>query len=184
MSLDQALLLASTVSKKSPDEVTPGATVQLVAANVSEAEGASGLHWDDAARSVTFSYPGRGGKRTVWISNAFSAAFRLELARRYELGGIVVDDVSVEGGGADVWSPIQQVSDTGELTLSRPNGELFAPVWSSAEGTISPAVGDAVTWVAPPAPGTYTVTLIVSDGVVRAGQQVSLDVTQSSAGGP
>ena len=163
---------------RSTGDITPASKVQLVAQNLAESAGcerpASGTM---RARAVTFSYPGRGGQRTVWIANSFSAAFRLELAQRYGLGGVTINDVSQQGGGADVWSPVQQVSDTGNLTLSRPNGELLTPVWSAGDGSIAPQTGEAVTWTAPAAAGTYTeITLIVSDGVVRAGQLVALDV--------
>lgn len=181
LSLDDALGRAGVVSVKSTGDIAPGAKVQLVAQNLAASENASGLKWDDAARSVTFRYPGRGGTRTVWIANSFSAAFRLDLAQRHGLGGVTINDVSTQGGGADVWTPVQQVSDTGNLTLSRPNGELLTPAWSTGDGTIAPQTGDAVTWTAPAKDGTYTVTLIVSDGVVRSGQLVSLDVTPPAA---
>lgn len=178
MSLQEALDRASQVAVKSNGDIRPGASVQLVAANLAASEGASGLRWDDQARSVTFSYQGRGGKRTVWVSNQFSAAFRLELAQRYNLGGVTINDVSTEGGGADVWTPVEQLADAGNLTLARPNGQLLAPTWSTGDGTLSPDVGDTTVWQAPAKPGTYQVLLIVSDGVVRVGQQAGLDVVQ------
>ncbi|MDP9236594.1 MAG: glycosyl hydrolase family 18 protein [Chloroflexota bacterium] len=176
MALNDAFARASIVSVKSTGEIAPGAQVQLVAQNLAQSEAASGMHWDDQSRSVTFSYPGRGGKRTVWVANQFSGAFRLELAQRYGLGGVAINDVSTEGGGGDVWAPVQQLSDTGNLTLARPNGQLLTPTWSVTDGTISPQSGDTATWSAPAKAGTYDVVLIVSDGVVRAGQQVTLDV--------
>ena len=184
LSLDDALGRASLVSVKTAGEIAPSSKVQLVAQNLAASENASGLNWDDGARSVTFKYPGRGGTRTLWIANAFSAAFRLDLAQRHGLGGVSINDVSTQGGGADVWTPVQQASDTGNLTLSRPNGELLTPAWSTGSGTIAPQTGDAVTWTAPANQGTYTVTLIVSDGVVRSGQLVSLEVAAAGAATP
>jgi hypothetical protein len=181
LSLDDALARASIVMVKSTGDIRPSSKVQLVAQNLAASGNASGMRWDESARSVTFKYPGRGGTRTVWIANAFSTAFRLDLAQRHGLGGVTVNDVSTQGGGADIWTPIRQVSDTGNLTLSRPNGELLTPAWSTGDGTLAPQTGDAVTWTAPVAEGTYTVTLIVSDGVVRSGQLVSLDVAPAAA---
>lgn len=180
MALNDAFARAGIVAVKSTGDIAPGAQVQLVAQNLAQSEAASGLHWDDQARSVTFSYPGRGGKRTVWIANQFSASFRLELAQRYELGGVAINDVSTEGGGADVWTPVQQLSDTGNLALSRPNGQLLTPSWTVSDGTINPQAGESPTWSAPTKAGTYQVVLIVSDGAVRAGQQVTLDVVTAS----
>lgn len=183
MPLDEAMGIASTVAVKTEGDIAPGAKVQLVATNVADSEGASGIHWDDAARSVTFSYPGRGGKRTVWISNSFSAAFRLDLAQRHGLGGISVDDVSEAGGGADIWPAVQQLSDAGSITLSRPNGELFTPAWTTADGSIAPPTGSNVTWTAPATAGSYSITVVVSDGVVREGQAISIDVVAPETGG-
>lgn len=177
MPLYDALSRASVVVLKPQAAIAPSATVQIVAQNLAESEGASGMRWDATSRAVTFSYPGRGGKRTVWLANSFSAGFRLELAQRYGLGGVSIDDASAEGGGGDVWAPVQQLADSGSVTLSRPNGELLTPAWASADGSLAAQSGESVAWTAPAKAGAYTVTLIVSDGVVRAGQVVSLDVT-------
>jgi hypothetical protein len=119
----------------------------------------------------------------VWVANSFSAAFRLDLAQRHGLGGVTVNDVSEAGGGADIWPAVQQLSDAGSITLSRPNGELFTPAWTTADGSIAPPTGTNVTWTAPAAPGSYSVTLLVSDGVVREGQAITLDVAAPEPGG-
>jgi hypothetical protein len=182
MSLNDALTLASQISVQLEGEILPSAPVQLVAQNLSVADGASGLYWDEAARAVTFSYPGRGGKRTVWIANAFSAAFRLELAERYELGGVVLSDVSQSAG--DVWSAVQELADSGSVTLTKPNGEMLVPVWEAVAGSLSQPGGDTVAWTAPAEPGAYDVTLIVSDGIVRAAQRVALEVVEAAAPPP
>lgn len=174
--LSGALALASTVAVKAEGGVTAGTQAPLVAQNLSAAEGASGLRWDDVSRSVTFDYPGLGGKRTVWVSNAFSTAFRLELADRYGIAGVAISDISIESGGADIWAPIKELSDSGSLNLSKPNADLFAPVWSASAGELSPTSGTDVTWSAPAEAGTYDITIVVSDGVVRGGQRISLDV--------
>jgi len=181
MSLASALTLASAIGLRTEDEIVAGSQVQLTAQNLAQSEGASGMLWDETARSVAFSYPGLGGKRTMWIANEFSAAFRLDLAQRYGLAGVVVTSVAAEDGGADVWASIRELSDTGTLTLSKPNGDLFAPAWSTAAGTLSTTSGDAVTWTAPQEPGTYEITLIVSDGAVRVGQLFSIEVVEAPA---
>jgi hypothetical protein len=184
MPLGDALALASTVGLGTEDEIVAGSPVPLVAQNLSPEDGASGMTWDETARAVTFSYPGRGGKRTVWVANAFSAAFRLELAQRYGIAGVAVSSVAVEDGGADVWAPIRELADTGTLELAKPNGVLFAPAWSADAGDLSATTGGSVTWTAPGEPGTYDVTLIISDGVVRAGQRFSLEVVEAPAAEP
>lgn len=180
MPLAEALGLASVVGVKMAGPVTAGAAVPLVAQNLAADEGGSGMAWDDVARAVTFSYPGRGGKRTVWIANQFSAAFRVELAQRFGLGGVAINDVSAVSA-ADVWSPIRELADTGTLSLVRPNGELFLPSWSATQGALTPQTGATVTWTAPSTSGTYEVTIIVSDGAVRAQQTVAIDVAEAVA---
>jgi hypothetical protein len=179
--LTDALALASTPGIKVEGDIAAGATVPLVAQNLAQSEGASGVLWDETARAVTFSYPGRGGKRTVWIANQFSAAFRLELAQRYGLAGVVVDTIAVEDGAGDVWASIRELADTGSLALSKPNGDRFSPQWDATGGTLSGTSGDAVTWTAPQEPGTYDITLTVSDGVVRVGQRFSIEVVAAAA---
>jgi hypothetical protein len=181
MPLSSALALASTAAVRTDEEITPGAVVPIVAQNLAQSEGASGMLWDETARAVAFSYPGRGGKRTVWLANQFSAAFRVELAQRYGLAGIAVDNVALEDGAADVWAPIRELSDTGSLALTRPNTDRFAPQWSAAAGTLSATTGDAITWTAPAEPGTYEIALTVSDGVVRVEQRFSLEVVAPPA---
>lgn len=179
-----ALSIASIISVGQEGEITTGAAVPLVAQNLATSEGGTGMIWDDTARSVTFRYPGRGGQRTVWIANEFSASFRLELARRYELGGVTIPDVSQEGGGADVWSPVQQLAETGELTLSKPNGDLLAPVWTASAGSLSTTTGDSVTWTAPAQASDAEITIVVSDGVIRIGQRVTVTVQEPVAAEP
>jgi hypothetical protein len=132
---------------------------------------------------VRFKYPGLGGERTVWLANAFSAAFRLELAQRYNLGGVALTDVSAESGSS-VWDTVQNFAETNELTLVKPNGDLFLPSWTASEGAIAPSGGDETTWTAPAAEGPYEITLIVSDGVERVGQRITINVSPAVAGAP
>lgn len=176
LTFSQALALASVPSLHAEGDIGPEQTVRIIGTNLSEEEGASGLHWDDEALAVAFTYPGRGGKRTVWLSNVFSVAFRLDLARRYGLGGVAIEDVSLAAGEANIWPVIQEYTETGSVILVRPNGDLLTPRWSASGGTLDTEVGSAVQWHTPEEPGLYEVTLIVSDGVVRMGQRLIVEV--------
>ena len=98
------------------------------------------------------------------------------MAQRYGLAGVVISDVSTGSGATDVLFPVRQFADTGSYDLSMPNGELFTPTWTASTGALSGTSGDAVTWTAPAEPGPAEITLVVSDGVVRVGQRVALDV--------
>jgi len=178
MSYEDALAIASQVTVKHEGDIAPNTAVPLVAQNLAQSEGGTGLQWDDVARSVTFTYPGRAGRRTVWIANQFSAAFRLELAQRYNLGGVAFTDVSTEAGGANVWAAVQEISDTGSVSLVKPNGELFTPVWLAVNGALDQTRGDSVTWTSPGEPGPYEVAILISDGIARAANRITITVAE------
>ncbi len=176
LSLTEALSLASTPVVQPPGPVAPEATVQVVGQNLAEELGASALRWDDGARAVVFSYAGLGGERTVWIANIFSEAFKLDLASRYQLGGVAVADVSQSAADANIWPAVRQYAETGDVVLIEPNGGLLQPRWTATGGTLESDTGAKVTWRAPAEAGAYTLTLIVSDGVMRVGQRIQLQV--------
>ena len=70
----------------------------------------------------------------------------------------------------------QQYGDAGNVTLAKPNGELLEPRWQVSAGSLESDAGSRVTWRLPAEPGSHTLTLIVSDGVVRMGQQLLVAV--------
>ncbi|MDP3767030.1 MAG: hypothetical protein Q8S13_03365, partial [Dehalococcoidia bacterium] len=176
LGLTEALALASTPVVQPEGPVPPDATVQALGQNLASETGASVLRWDETASAVVFSYTGPGGERTVWLANVFSEAFKLELASRFQLGGVAVEDVSREREDANIWPAVTQYAETGELELVIPNGDLLQPRWAASGGGLEGDVGPVVTWRAPAEAGTYTLTLIVSDGVMRVGQELRLAV--------
>ena len=176
LTLTEALALASVPATEPEGAVAPGSMVRALGQNLAPDTGASGLSWDDTARAVVFRYTGRGGERTVWLANAFSEAFKLELARRYQLGGVAVDDVSRETEDANIWPAVLQYAQADEVDLVKPNGDLLQPRWTVSDGALESDTGASVTWRAPAKPGTYVLTLIVSDGVMRVGQQLQVPV--------
>lgn len=176
LTLTEALSLASIPITQPEGPVAPGSTVQVLGQNLAGEMGASGLRWDDLARAVVFSYTGPGGERTVWLANLFSEAFKLDLARRYQLGGVAVEDVSRQTEDANIWPAVLQYAQTGEVELVKPNGELLQPSWTVSGGALEGDPGALVTWRAPTEAGAYTFTLMVSDGVMRVGQQLQVAV--------
>lgn len=183
MPIAEALALAATVEFRPAQPVAPDAEVTLVGTNIARDVGATGLYWDDDALSVTFAYPGESGKRTVWVFNGFSAAFRIDIARRYGLGGVWVDNVGAGSRGADIWAVVQRYVDTGEVNLVKPNAAMLAPEWRATAGSLGAATGDTVVWRAPSEPGTYDVTLVVGDGVVRVGRSFPVEVERARGAG-
>jgi hypothetical protein len=182
MSLTEALTLASTIEVRTA-QITPNASVIIVGKNIFQDDGASGLRWDDAAFAVAFSYPGRGGQRTVWIENSLSVAFKLDLARRFGLGGVAIDDISLNPQAPSIWEPLRTYAETGTVRLAQANGVMLRPTWKFQAGQGEPGTKGNVVWRAPAQPGAYDVSLIVSDGVIRAEQKIVLDVAAAPTGG-
>ncbi len=172
----EALAIGSVLSADKTDGVRPGEAVEVKATNIDTADGATGIGWDAEAEAVSFVYPGLGGARTVWLENAFSIAFKLEITQSFNLGGIAIEDVSDSVGGADIWPVIGGFLDSGKASLARPNGSLLVPQWEADGGSLESKDTGAVTWVAPDEPGEYHLTLIISDGVARIGQRLVLTV--------
>ncbi len=184
LTLTEALAVASAPALETPGAVAPEATVRALGQNLTQEAGGSGLLWNDTARAVAFDYTGLGGQRTVWLANGFSEAFKLDLARRYQLGGVAIEDVSPAASESNVWPGIERFAQSGEVELVKPNGDLLQPRWTATGGALEPDAGAQVTWRAPVEAGTYALTLIVSDGYVRVGQQLQLEVESPSAVSP
>ena len=172
------LAIASELRARVDAGIAPGDGVTVNGTNIDRAAGNTGLQWDDRSKTVSFAYAGRGGPRTVWLENRFSLAFRLDLARRFELGGVVVEAAQVAEGLPDVWELLQAYVEEGEVRLELPFGPYLDPVWSVTDGIIEGDGTDGlIVWRAPNRTGAYEITLVVSDGVVFIGQQISLQVT-------
>lgn len=180
ISLHEGLGLASEIEVRTTSAITPNASVVIVGKNIFQDDGASGLRWDETAFAVSFSYPGRGGQRTVWLENSLSLAFRLDLARRFGLGGIAIDDVSLNPQAPAIWGTLRAYAESGTVTLAQPNSVLMRPSWQIQAGSSEPGAKGNVVWRAPAQAGEYEVSLIVSDGVIRAAKKVKLTVQ----GGP
>jgi hypothetical protein len=181
--LREAMSLASTIEVRTTSAITPNSAVVIVGKNIFQDDGASGLRWDDSAFAVAFSYPGRGGQRTVWLENALSIAFKMDLARRYGLGGVALDDVSSDAFLDQLWTPIRTYAETGSIGLAQPNGSLLRPLWQIQAGTSEANPKGNIVWRAPAQPGSYDISLVISDGVVRASQKLILEVRPPGATG-
>ena len=172
----EAMAIASALSADKTEGIRAGEAVVVKGQNIDKVDGASGITWDDGAEAVSFTYPGLGGARTIWVENAFSIAFKLDLIERFGLGGLAIEDASDSVGGADIWPVISEFLDTGQISLVKPNPTLFVPNWQADGGSLESGEEGSVTWVAPEEAGIYTITMIVSDGLTRIGQRLVLAV--------
>lgn len=176
ISLHDALRIASEIEVRTPTQITPNTSVVIVGTNLFQEDGASGMSWDDQAFAVSFSYPGLGGERTVWLENRLSLAFRLDLARRNGLAGVAIADVSANPALPAFWEPLRTFAESGEVQLARANSVMLRPSWQIQAGSSDAEAAGNIVWRAPSQPGAYDISLIVSDGVIRAKQTVRLEV--------
>lgn len=175
--LADAMRIAAAIQQ--PDAggpIEPNQNVEIVAPNIDRNEGLSGIVWDPNTATVSFSYR-QNGNRTVWLENVFSVSFKLELVARHRLGGVAVEDASADPLLGDIWPAVAAFADTGQPQLLQPNGEALVPRWSASGGSIEGGQRGRATWTAPPQPGSYTITLHLSDGVYRFENSVSVSVT-------
>lgn len=179
-----ALALASTIARTGENSSGGNATAGLTAPFLAGTSGA--LRWDDGAKAVLFTFTEAGATHSVWIENRFSTAFRLDLASRYGLGGIVVGPAGADAGADEIAETVVAFVQGAPARLERPFGPYLAPCWQAlGGGTIEGAspcwqreqAAASVVWRAPRDAGAYTVRLVVSDGVTFIGQEVSLRVT-------
>jgi hypothetical protein len=56
------------------------------------------------------------------------------------------------------------------------NSVLLRPTWEVQAGNPQPEAKGNLVWTAPAQPGTYDVSLIVSDGVIRASRSIQISV--------
>lgn len=187
MNYRDALMLASEIDVREPadpEEIKPGAIVRLVARNLAQDEGASGLFWSDEAAAVAFSPAGDDG-RTIFLENVFSVAFKLELVQAYGLAGVVVSDASPGMEAANIWPAVNQLVETGTVTLVRPNEDAFLPRWEALDGgDLKVDEGSSALWVAPEELGSYDLRLIISDGRQRFARRVTVQVVEGPQPSP
>jgi spore germination protein YaaH len=179
-----ALSIASQIQVQNRDQAVAGSNVTLLASNLDHDAGGSGLIWDDTTATVSFVYKVGDATHVVWIENQFSEAFKLEYAEIYHLGGVAVDDASNDPSLGDVWPAITQFVATGTPELEQPNPGLLVPTWI-IDGKPLASDGKTVwSWASPPQPGDHTVSLMVSDGVVRvmSSTQVTLRAATGTSG--
>ena len=174
-----ALTIAGQITVRDRDKIAAGTDVVISADNLNRDGGAAGLIWNAQTATVSFDYQSGDATRQVWIENAFSAAFKLELVQLWGLGGVAVEDASDAQGNANIWPAISQCTDRCQLTLQQPNAQLLRPQWKVDARSYD--VGKAVvTWKAPEA-GDHTVSLVVGDGAMRIETSTRVTLRPGSA---
>ncbi len=174
----EALGLASRLSIREVGPYRPSARVTLQGNAILLDNQSSGLHWDDLHRVVSFTYRDQAGEAvTIWIHNRFSASFQLKVVSDWELGGAYISNASSDPANANLWPAIAAFFESGIPDLRLPNPILFDPVFSVEGGTLTGNSSNGWQfWDLPPLPGNYFAQLVVSDGDVRVGHEITVPV--------
>ncbi len=179
----EALGIASALNIREPGPYVPGTRITLQGPAVMLDNQSSGLGWDDVHRIVTFTYTDQTGSAvTVWIHNRFSAAFHLRAVSDWGLGGVYLANAAADPGNANLWPAVAAFFESDMPDLRLPNAILFNPVFSVEAGELSGNSGSGWQfWDLPADTGAYRAQLVVSDGDVRVGHEITVPV--SSEGG-
>lgn len=177
MTLADAMSIATVIQPKEPEQpIVANQRVGIVAPNINRDSGAFPPAWNEETATVTFTY----SSRTVWLENAFSMPFKLELVERFRLGGFAVEDASNNQSLGSFWPELIDYAATGEPVLLQPNPESLTPVWEAAAGELEGVQGEVI-WNTPITPGAYEITLTLSDGVAQFSRTTSFEVVQEGA---
>jgi hypothetical protein len=182
LTLADAMSIATRLEVQAGSEgkVEAGSNVLIVASNIDKDENLSGILWDPRTASVGFTYKAEG-PRTIWIENFFSVGFKLEFVSRYRLGGVAVEDASNNIYLGNIWTALAPFISSGQPVLMQPNAADLTPFWKqpakgSFEGGQRAGQRGSVRWATPSEPGTYTISLRLSDGVHLFENEISVTV--------
>jgi hypothetical protein len=179
LSLADAMTIATQISVNG-DQLTTNSNVELVGTNINRNEQLSGIGWyaDTACVAFTYKQASGGGSRTVWIENFFSIGFKLEFISRFKLGGVAIEDASDNPFLGNIWPALVPYITTGQPILMQPNKNDLQPQWKVSDngGSIDDTGKGVARWATPANPGTYTITLTVSDGVALFANEVAVNV--------
>jgi hypothetical protein len=177
--LTDAMNIASQIAiRADADSITTSTNVEVAGTNIDRDENLSGVRWFAETATVAFSYKQSqgGGSRTVYIENFFSIGFKLELISTYKLGGVAVDDASDDRYLGNIWNALVPFITSGQPILLRPNDTDLEPKWMASGGTIESTRRGTANWFTPAEPGTYTISLTLSDGVAVFENSVPVNV--------
>jgi len=186
MSLAQAMSIATRITVRSEaDAITTNTIVEVAGTNIDKSEALTGLRWSAETATVAFSYkqPQGAGSRTIYLENFFSLGFKLELIGANKLGGVAVEDASLNDFLGNIWTALVPFITSGQPILMQPNPQDLAPKWMVTDnaGTIEDTTQGAIRWSTPAAPGTYSISLTLSDGVALFENSIDVNVKAKPA---
>ncbi|MFQ5886578.1 MAG: hypothetical protein ACE5II_05015, partial [Anaerolineae bacterium] len=98
----EALELVSEIAvREGRRTLSPGQRVTL---ELPRLRGSRGINLDEEVGAYWYTYVDeKGAEHTLWLENAASIAHKLELAARFNLGGVALQDLLEEGNDERIW---------------------------------------------------------------------------------
>jgi len=161
LSYEEALeLLGSQIALPS-EEVNPGQTLTMELSSLRDWE----MQYLEGTHTYWFTHQDERGEHTIFLENAESIAHKLELARAFNLKGVMVKGLLDEGSDKKVWEALSQYATALPCTIE----SQFAILWqvTDAEGElvaeeVCPLDNPTFSWTVPEA-GEYTISYAISD---------------------
>ena len=170
-----AMEIATRLAIRS-ETIRAGEEIDLIGTNIDKDEGLSGILWQPETATVAFTYKLNGG-RTIWLENIYSAIFKLEYVSIFRLGGVGIENGS-ETIIPNLWPPIIEFINSGQMELVQPNPETLKPKWWASGGVIMSNQRGGATWTAPSTPGKYRIALTISDGVDQFINDLTINIQE------
>lgn len=161
LAYEEALGLLSSQIALSPEEITPGQTLTMELSSLNRWK----MKYLGGTHTYRFIHKDEKGKHTIFLENAESMAHKLELARAFNLQGVMVKGLLEEGSDERVWEALSQYAAAQPCTIE----SQFSILWQ-----VTDAEGELVTeeicslkkptfsWTVPDA-GEYTISYALSD---------------------
>ncbi len=166
VSYDEALTPYNRITiEGSPEVVDPGQTVTL---GLAPHVGFSDIHFDEATQTFWYIYvDDQGREHTVWLENASSLAYKFNMLSNFNIRGIAVENLLVEGNDPQVWTAVREFHDLNKATSA---GQMTV-MWR-VQDEMGNLLGQAMAsltdpryeWTAPETPGAYTIIAAISSG--------------------
>ncbi len=161
LSYEEALGLLSSQIALPSEELNPGQKLTMEPSSLRD----WGMEYLEETHTYWFTHQDERGEHTILLENAESIAHKLELARAFNLKGVVIRGLLDKGSDERVWEALSQYAAALPSTIE----SQFAILWqvTDTEGElvaeeVCPLDDPTFSWTVPEA-GEYTISYAISD---------------------
>jgi len=161
LSYEEALGLLGGQIALPGEEVNPGQSLTMEPSSLKD----WGMQYLEGAYTYWFTHQDERGEHTIFLENAESIAHKLELARAFNLQGVMVEGLLDEGCDERVWEALSQYAAAQPCSIQ----SQFAILWQVANTQgevmaeeVCPLDDPTFSWTVPQA-GEYIISYAISD---------------------